>query len=922
MAAPAEPAVLGEGLSLPVPDDAQGSRINVAVRCRPLSAEEREAGVHDIIRIMDRKLVILLDPGSSMSNDYLRAEKSREKRYAFDQAFGPETGTEEVFVATTKPLIGAVLQAYNATVFAYGATGAGKTFTMIGTPRVPGVMLRTVSALFEETSGNAGGGRKSASIRCSFVEVYNENLRDLLAAEPSKEDYLDLREDPGKGMCVVGVMETNAESAEEVMSLLQRGNERRTTESTAVNTTSSRSHAVLQVTVEQREPGSQEVMLGKLSMIDLAGSERASQTDNRGVRLLEGANINRSLLALGNCINALSSGSTFVPYRDSKLTRLLKDSLGGNCRTIMIANVSPNHNSYEDTLNTLKYANRAKNIRVTARQNIMKPASHISQYQHMIEDLRGEVSVLKAKLAEREIAPMASIGEEEEVHDPAKLREAQEAGEHWKEEVVKNLESRTQLQRSLLEVDRGLEQWHVEKNRARTMISRWDELGGSSPGNLIATRAGTGARLSHPRTLEEWHDHLQQIEESIRENEGTRKMIAQHLDQNKQASRELQAQLRERVLNEDLRAFLELIQKVQVLEVERLELDHLREARRVQLEERDQEIEMLRDQLRLRNQHLAVQRALFSDEQQQQLPRRVSLLGSTLVQPSPAQKRDPIRVMHAWAPPPPEREEINGWDMRPLREREPPVANDAGPQSGAPAGDTAQRLLPGIDADWRHVEVPNASQIRGLARIQPPLDGPIVPGHARRELPPPPAPKGWREPPELRGAAPPQLPRRAGPGGVYSAAVVGGIYSRQGDSGASPHALKPQSGGPSRSGAQPTTPAPRGTSWPPLRRGLSPERSRLRRGSREMHHDDPPPAPRGGGGVGYHAGAPTALAARVPVPVVVAGPADGACPSAVGMPHPRRGASGAAEERRRLRARSEHSSNRMNRIGRFAMQPK
>merc|ERR1719352_1206346 len=160
-----------------------------------------------------------------------------------------------------------------------------------------------------------------------------------------------------------------------------------------MNVTSSRSHAVLQVTVERRAVGvDEDLMMGKLSMIDLAGSERASQSDNRGVRLLEGANINRSLLALGNCINALASGSTFVPYRDSKLTRLLKDSLGGNCRTVMIANISPNLLCYEDTLNTLKYANRAKNIRVSAKQNMIKPDDHVAQYQKAIADLRSEVS--------------------------------------------------------------------------------------------------------------------------------------------------------------------------------------------------------------------------------------------------------------------------------------------------------------------------------------------------------------------------------------------------------------------------------------------------------------------------------------------------------------------------------------------------
>merc|ERR1719456_1638945 len=231
-------------------------------------------------------------------------------------------------------------------------------------------------------------------------------------------------------------------------------------------------------------------MMGKLSMIDLAGSERASQTDNRGIRLVEGANINRSLLALGNCINALASGCSFVPYRDSKLTRLLKDSLGGSCRTIMMANISPSNLSYEDTLNTLKYANRAKNIRITARQNIIQPETHVSQYQRLIEDLRGEVSLLKGKLAERpKPLILHPLGEGSPGADPGTMVAAKEAGEHWKEEVVRNLESRTQLQRSLIEVDRGLAQWYIEKDRACSTIARWDESAGCpSPTNRNATR--------------------------------------------------------------------------------------------------------------------------------------------------------------------------------------------------------------------------------------------------------------------------------------------------------------------------------------------------------------------------------------------------------------------------------------------------
>eukprot|EP00438_Fugacium_kawagutii_P024038 Skav212901 [mRNA] locus=scaffold374:120782:136267:- [translate_table: standard] len=203
-----------------------------------------------------------------------------------------------------------------------------------------------------------------------------------------------------------------AQSVEDVMKLLQGGNQRRTTEPTAMNVTSSRSHAVFQVRVERRDR--EATTLGKLSLIDLAGSERASQTRNSGMRLLEGANINRSLLALGNCINALASGSAFVPFRDSKLTRLLKDSLGGNCHT---------------------------------------------------------AALLKAKLVKR--AASQSLPEiEEEAEDQNDL---QEASENWKLEIIKNLEGRASLQRSLMEVEKALVQWKAESLQAKEVIAYWED---------------------------------------------------------------------------------------------------------------------------------------------------------------------------------------------------------------------------------------------------------------------------------------------------------------------------------------------------------------------------------------------------------------------------------------------------------------
>jgi kinesin family protein 18/19 len=193
----------------------------------------------------------------------------------------------------------------------------------------------------------------------------------------------------------------------------------RTQESTGANETSSRSHAILQVMVEYKEKFTgieAEIKYGKLSLIDLAGSERASATQNRGIRLIEGANINRSLLTLGNCINALCEASEkgtkpHIPYRDSKLTRLLKvklnkfnikDSLGGNSRTVMIANVSPSVTTFEDTYNTLKYANRAKNIKTQVSRNVLSVQYHISNYKDIITNLKNEIVDLKSKLSQKD----------------------------------------------------------------------------------------------------------------------------------------------------------------------------------------------------------------------------------------------------------------------------------------------------------------------------------------------------------------------------------------------------------------------------------------------------------------------------------------------------------------------------------------
>ena len=402
-----------------VEDMKKGSySILVCVRCRPLSQLEHQLSSYETIRIMDNKMVILMDPIEYNGPTTVFKNRNREQTYAFDYAFDKDTSQNVVFENSTKFLIEGVVNGYNATVFAYGATGAGKTYTMLGNENNPGIMPLTLRELFNKV--NSFDDREY-KLKFWYLEIYNENIRDLLKfigrnnstnnLENTGNEYLDLREDPERGIVVSGITEVNVTTSNDMLKILKRGNRNRTQEATGANETSSRSHAILQVSIEYKDKNSGidvEIKFSKLSLIDLAGSERASATNNRGIRLIEGANINRSLLTLGNCINALCDASMkgnkkpYIPYRDSKLTRLLKDSLGGNARTVMIANVSPSINTFEDTYNTLKYANRAKNIKTFVTRNVLNAQYHISNYVNIINNLKAEVSQLKQQLQMRD----------------------------------------------------------------------------------------------------------------------------------------------------------------------------------------------------------------------------------------------------------------------------------------------------------------------------------------------------------------------------------------------------------------------------------------------------------------------------------------------------------------------------------------
>ncbi|ODO08830.1 kinesin [Cryptococcus wingfieldii CBS 7118] len=374
-----------------------------------------QGSLREVVEVVDHRMLDFDKPQVDMSagrrTGPIMGRRYKNRKYVFDQVFGMEASQEEVFAKTAKSLLPGVVDGYNATVFAYGATGCGKTHTISGTEEQPGIIIRTMRELFdlvEETKD-----KFDTYFEMSMVEIYNETIRDLL-----HDDYpscphggLKLLENEKERVTIDKVTLRRPTSVEEVMELVLLGNERRSTSFTERNSESSRSHLVLQINVGRNERGTdidvansvvrQCSTSATLSIIDLAGSEKASV--NRGQRMKEGANINKSLLALSSCISALCQrpvrgARVHVPYRDSKLTRLLKFSLGGNCRTVMINCISPSSRDIEETNNTLLWADKAKKVSTKVSRNTAGVELRTAQWLQKIVTLEETIKTLRGQL--------------------------------------------------------------------------------------------------------------------------------------------------------------------------------------------------------------------------------------------------------------------------------------------------------------------------------------------------------------------------------------------------------------------------------------------------------------------------------------------------------------------------------------------
>ncbi|KAK8749603.1 hypothetical protein OTU49_015452 [Cherax quadricarinatus] len=511
-------------------------KIRVAVRVRPFNRRETELGTKSIVTMKDNQ-TILHHPSALDKHD----SRKQPKTFAFDHCFdslcseSPSFATQEtVFTAMGQDILNNAFAGYNACIFAYGQTGSGKSYTMMGAADSKGLIPRLCDTLFERIAADAGC-HTSHKVEVSYMEIYNEKVHDLLDPKGSRQT-LKVREHNILGPYVDGLSLLAVSSYEEIEQLIEEGNKARTVAATNMNSESSRSHAVFTVvltqTVTDVASGVSGEKVSKMSLVDLAGSERAVKTGAVGERLKEGSNINKSLTTLGLVISKLADqavgkgrgkGDNFVPYRDSVLTWLLKDNLGGNSRTVMVATVSPAADNFEETLSTLRYADRAKRIVNHAVVNEDPNAKIIRELREEVETLRTQLLSLRQMTRD---GP-ASLQEEESLNE--KLHESEKLitnlSETWENKLKKTERVQQERQQALekmgisvqasgisveknkyylvnLNADPSLNEMLVYYLKERTLVGRPDA--GSEPNDIQLS--GVGIETHHSVLLIENSD--------------------------------------------------------------------------------------------------------------------------------------------------------------------------------------------------------------------------------------------------------------------------------------------------------------------------------------------------------------------------------------------------------------------------------
>ncbi|XP_014783299.1 kinesin-like protein KIF11 [Octopus bimaculoides] len=439
--------------------------IKVAVRCRPMTSQEKKSGSFAVVNISPEKKEVSVREKMGIV--------TQMKTFGFDYVFPPDAKQIDIYKAVVIPIIDEVLLGYNCTIFAYGQTGTGKTFTMEGERSedvncsweddpLAGVIPRSMNHIFDELKKQD----VEFSIRVSFIELYNEELFDLLGNTSNLRMY----EDPKRqgSLIIHGMEEITVNFKDEIYQILERGASRRQTASTLMNATSSRSHSVFSVTIHTKDTtitGEELLKTGKLYLVDLAGSENIGRSGAVDKRAREAGNINQSLLTLGRVITALVEHAPHVPYRESKLTRLLQDSLGGKTKTCIIATIAPSLCNVEETLSTLDYAHRAKNIqnRPEINQKLTKKAL-LKEYTNEIETLKKDLLAAREKngifLAEENYNSMVT-----------KLAQQDTVVKEMEDRITALVEEKDKIQELFEKVDRQLEDTTETLNVTQNQLS-------------------------------------------------------------------------------------------------------------------------------------------------------------------------------------------------------------------------------------------------------------------------------------------------------------------------------------------------------------------------------------------------------------------------------------------------------------------
>ncbi|XP_076590243.1 kinesin-like protein KIF21A isoform X2 [Chaetodon auriga] len=498
------------------------SSVRVALRIRPQLAREKIEGCHICTYVMPGEPQVML---------------GKDKAFTYDYMFDMDSQQDAIYTTCTEKLIEGCFEGYNATIFAYGQTGSGKTYTM-GTGfdvNIPdeelGIIPRAVHHLFKgieerrQAAQEQGRPVPEFKINAQFLELYNEEVLDLFDStrDMKQKSHIKIHEDAAGGIYTVGVTTRNVSSEAEMMQCLKLGALSRTTASTQMNVQSSRSHAIFTIHLCQvrvcasdnqenetdnrvsngnSEMDEYETLTAKFHFVDLAGSERLKRTGATGDRAKEGISINCGLLALGNVISALgdrSKRSSHVPYRDSKLTRLLQDSLGGNSQTVMIACISPSDRDFMETLNTLKYANRARNIKNKVMVNQDKASQQISS-------LRTEIARLQMELME---------------YKTGKRMAGEDGVESFSDMFHEN--SMLQTENSNLRVRVKAMQETIDAQRARLTQLLSDQA------NQALTRAGEGGTEEIGNMIQSYIKEIEDLRAKLLESEAVNEHLRKNL---------------------------------------------------------------------------------------------------------------------------------------------------------------------------------------------------------------------------------------------------------------------------------------------------------------------------------------------------------------------------------------------------------